>query len=137
MADSTKISASITPAAIAALDERIGGNAWHATRSGMISQIIERYAHAATACAPDLSEAEWSMIFDSLNGSLHEAWVISAVEVGIADSIRLDALDEKWQVDGAALLRKLQALDYAGKLAVVDRAEKFWAVCRREQGVSE
>jgi hypothetical protein len=44
--------------------------------------------------------------------------------MGVRDSIEMDGLADKWGVDGADLLARLEALDYAGCLAVLDAVER-------------
>ena len=99
--------------------------------SHRLAQIADRYLEVlreARTSLPALSEAEWSLLRDSLNGTLHEpAAMIRAMWVGVDDSIRLDGLDVKWGVDGAALVAKLRTLDYAQALAVVEAVEAWWA----------
>lgn len=76
---------------------------------------------------PSLTVAEWKLCADSLNGVwMQEASMLGMTWGGIADSIRLDRLDQKWEVDGPALVRKLQALSYAETIALVDLVERFW-----------
>ena len=70
--------------------------------------------------------AEACLIVDSLNGSIMDANTAQVLWAGIADSIRLDGLDKKWDVDGPALVEKLQGLNVLQAMALVDAAERFW-----------
>jgi hypothetical protein len=56
-------------------------------------------------------------------------WVWASIQDGCADG---GARERYHQVDGQLLWRKLRDLPYAGKLAVVDVAERFWA--RSDEG---
>lgn len=73
-----------------------------------------------------LSQEEISLILDSCSGTLFESHTVPLLWANIADSIRLDGLDWKWNVEGSALVKKLQGLSYAGGLALVDAVERFW-----------
>lgn len=99
-------------------------------RSSVINRDLERlYAlyHRAIREVP-IVEAEAYLICDSLNGSLLDANTAQALWAGIADSIRLDGLDVKWQVDGPALVEKLRGLNALQAMALVDAAERFWVL---------
>lgn len=97
-------------------------------RSATIARMLGRYQEICRRRLPELSRDEWCLIADSLNGALSDppqsvAWSIH----GIEDSVRLDQIDAKWSVDWPALRERLQALDYAQLVAVVDLVERFWA----------
>lgn len=74
----------------------------------------------------DLTENEAMLIVDALNGVLIGADAGALLWANIEDSIRLDGLDEKWSVDGPALVEKLQAMTATQAMAVLDAAERFW-----------
>lgn len=82
--------------------------------------------------ALDLSIDEACCICDVLNGSgdfaLYDPetdhWPFVRAE--IEDGIRLNKTDEKWDVDGAALLQKLRGCEPVELLAIADAAERFW-----------
>lgn len=100
-----------------------GGN-----RSSIINRDLERlytlYRRAIREVS--LTMAEACLIVDSLNGSIMDANTAQVLWAGIADSIRLDGLDKKWDVDGPALVEKLQGLNVLQAMALVDAAERFW-----------
>ncbi|MNK46810.1 hypothetical protein D3C87_656010 [compost metagenome] len=98
--------------------------------SSRLNRIGDRYMEILRRqqIAKRFSEAELNLLKDSLNGVLHEpAGMIRGVAVGIQDSIELDGLAEKWEVDGPALIAKLQALDYVAEVALVEYVEAYWA----------
>lgn len=100
------------------------------TRTAVIRRTIERYREICRRelAALDLSEAEWDLLRDGLNGVWHEpARSIGALHIGVRDSIELDGLATKRGVDGPALVAKLEGLSYAGCVAVVDAVERWWA----------
>lgn len=97
-------------------------------RSALIAKIVARYDEVVRRSIPILLEKEWMLCADALNGvwlsdePRHVLWI----DVEIADAIKLNRYDTKWKVDGAALMKKISALDYAARLAVVDVVERLW-----------
>lgn len=77
---------------------------------------------------------EACLIVDASNGTLYDPWSIGALDGEVADSIALDHTDTKWEIDGKALVAKLQGASYAEKLALVDSAERYWTA---HPGISE
>jgi hypothetical protein len=73
-----------------------------------------------------LSVAEMSLILDTLNGAWVDQNSIAWIHAEVEDAIRLNQLDEKWKVDGPALLAKLRQLDYIHSCALADAAERWW-----------
>ncbi len=47
--------------------------------------------------------------------------------IEVSDGCRLNGLAEKHGVNADALLVKLEAAGYVGRLAAVDKAERHWA----------
>ena len=122
----------LTPGAEDALGARShGGERAQCDRSAVASRMMERYAEVCRRSLPELTEPEWSLLRDSLNGWAAEPVAsVGWLAMGVRDSIQLDGLDAKWGVDGDALLARLEALDYAGCCAVLDAVERWWV----EQG---
>lgn len=115
----------LTPGAEDALGARATGER---DRSAVACRMMERYAEVCRRALPELTDAEWDLLRDSLNGWLPEpAASVGWLAMGVRDSIELDGLADKWGVDGPALLSRLEALDYAGCLAVLDAVERWWA----------
>jgi hypothetical protein len=98
------------------------------SRSRLIAGLIARYDEVVRRSIPQLAEKEWMLVADALNGIwlLEEPRHVHYIELEIADAIRLNKLDSKWEVDGAELNRKIHALDYAGRLSIVDAVERLW-----------
>lgn len=74
----------------------------------------------------DLTVDEACLIADALNGTIHDNRTALMFSFGVEDAIDLDALDEKWGVDGVALIEKLSRLDELSCMAIVDAAERYW-----------
>jgi hypothetical protein len=124
-----------TDAELAVLAPRmVGGEGAKGDRSAAVQRILGRYAEIVRRSVPDLSVPEWKLVVYSLNGVIHDPpSMISALWHGIEDSISLDKLDTKWDVDGAALVKKLKRLSFAENVAVVDIAERYWLAVRLGQ----
>lgn len=109
------------------LEAAIVANGGGRGRSHRINQIADRYAEILRRNQPSLSEPEWNLIRDSLNGTLHEpAAMIGGVWQGVEDSLA-DGLGAKWGVDGPELVRKLRGLSFAQEVALVEAIEAWWA----------
>ncbi|MDQ7789587.1 MAG: hypothetical protein RDU41_05975 [Clostridia bacterium] len=100
------------------------------SRNQIINRDLDRlYALYKRALREvDLNTKEAMLIVDSLNGTVFtDPLSATLLWANIEDSIRLDDLDAKWDVDGAALATKLRGLTSIQAMAVVDAAERFWA----------
>lgn len=93
--------------------------------SGAINTAVDRYLEIVRRAMPTLTLGEWCAIFDALNGCwMLESWSPRYAFADVADT---PGLGQKWQIDQEALVARLQAMDYAACVAVVDAAERFWA----------
>jgi hypothetical protein len=119
----------LTDELTAAIEARKHG-AYDNTNAAIV-EMLDRYTYMLQRSLPalreTLSEKEISLIADSCNGTMFQAWSVPLLYANIEDSISLDGLDEKWGVDGAALLDKIRALDLSTTFALVDAVERFWA----------
>jgi len=118
----------IGPALGQLIDERAGDGA--RSVSGVINACADRYLETVRRHIPDLAAEEWMLIFDALSG----VWAgntislaIQSLPLGISDALTLDGLADKWGVDGAALLARLESMGWCERLAVIDTAERFLA----------
>ena len=135
-----------SPALEAALAARIDPTAGDdgggfRSRSSLVSAMAERYAEVCRREAPTLALAEWLMIFDALNGCWmldNAAMVAQSVAMEVADAASLNGTDRKWGVaDGQALARHIDGLSFAAKVAIVDAAERFWALDVQPDGTAQ
>jgi hypothetical protein len=99
-------------------------------RSTIINRSLGRYFwlldQARRRLAAELSDGEIGLILDALNGTMFaEPFSIQIVPVEIEDALP-DGLAEKWEVDGPALVKKLEAMDYWHLVALVDAVERWW-----------
>jgi hypothetical protein len=101
------------------------------SRSSMLSAIADRYAEIIRRAIPELSEGEWKLIFDVMNGcwTLDQPYIqAQGLSHQIADGTAMDGLGEKWDVDGLTLARRVADLPLASQLAIIDTAERFWSL---------
>ncbi|MFA7050397.1 MAG: hypothetical protein WC164_04805 [Patescibacteria group bacterium] len=140
---------------LAVLDRRGGMNL-----SGQIQTVIHAYTDACRAGFRDvrraLTRSEAQLILDTMNGSVMlmpgslEHWITggtvmlgdgpnaesrdvwSGIEHNVYDAIGLDHLDEKWEIDGQALLEKLAKFDRLANLALLDWCQVMWDNCHTD-----
>src|SRR5690606_30197063 len=97
-------------------------------RSTVITRDLDRlytlYRRALRRANLSLDEA--CLITDALNGSSVTTDTAYMLWAAIENSIKYEGLQEKWKVDGKALVEKLLSLNEIQSLAVIDAAERFW-----------
>lgn len=92
--------------------------------------------HETRALANQFTEAEWQVILDSYNGVLTDAMLIPHIAANVEDNINLNGAAERFGVaDGAALVEEIENLSTAGKWALLDVAERFWAASEKGLGI--
>lgn len=102
-------------------DARRGGGKPNFSR--VLATIIDRYAEIVRQHRPSLTDAEWKF-FAEVIGERHldEPFQIRALGELVADALRLERMGKKYKVpEGFAA--KIDALDYATKVAIVDAIE--------------
>ena len=98
-------------------------------RSAVIAKSLDRYFYALSAARRGLRErfsaAEQGLLIDVMNGALFASpCAIGFLEHEVAAAL-IDGAAERWHVDGPALMKKLKALSYVEKLALIDAAERW------------
>lgn len=98
-------------------------------RSQTIARDLERLYSLYRRCLSQikLTANEACLICDVLNGTIMDANSASMLWAEVEDGCNLDGLDEKWEIDGPALVEKLKSYNETQCLALVDAAERFWA----------
>ena len=96
------------------------------TLTQTINSIIDRYGEICARNRPALTEREWLAVCDCCNGTWFApaATISGSVLANVEDS---PELAEKWEIDQAALCRKLSALNYCAEISLIDTIERFWA----------
>lgn len=102
--------------------------------SQRITACLIRYEAICRDLMPRFSRAEWCAIFDANNGASDVFAEVTGpmppgVWANVEDANRLDGLGEKWGIDAAALVSKLQGLSRAELLAVEEAIARFWSHC--------
>lgn len=98
-------------------------------RSAVIARSLDRYFYALAAARRGLRErfsaGEQGLLLDVANGALFASpCAINFIEHEVAAAL-IDGAAERWHVDGPALMKKLKALSYVEKLALIDAAERW------------
>lgn len=114
---------------IAAIDYR--GEADGTNRASAIWRTLARYLELVNRSKAELakqfSDTECALIIDATNGTmLNDTMSIQLLPYGVADAIEIDGLDSKWNVDGQALMEKLNATSYADRMAIADAIIIWW-----------
>lgn len=134
-----KTSVTLDPRILAEIDRRTEKFSGEGNRSAVISRHLDRYfsllARARRELRELLGDGETMLIVDVLNGvGFWDTFGIYMVAHEVADGISLDRLDQKWKVDGKALVDKLSNLTDAQHLALVDSVTMWWdRVAKGEQ----
>lgn len=109
---------------VSEVESRVGQK----SRSDVVSRDLDRlyslYRRAIGSL--DLTIQEASLILDVLTGSIYDVATAPMLWAAVDDRIRLDRLDEKWGIDGTALVEKLKSLNDVQALAIIDAGERFW-----------
>ena len=118
-------SVTLDPAVLTQLDER-GDN-----RSEQISGDLSRYyrllAEARPALRERFSQAEISLILDACNGWMMDVASPSYIWMEVADAIRLNGLDQKWEVANTVeLVLRLRQLSTLESIALADAITRWW-----------
>lgn len=119
------------------LKRALAGRPEDETMTTTINAIGDRYAEIVHRSMPRFTTAEWCCIFDALNGTLmlDRAEMLAITPVTkVGDHVKLNAADEKWGIDGSALVERLGQCTYCEAIAVVDAAERFWALDKQPDG---
>lgn len=125
----TKLSMSFRPQIMAEIERRSEvelGNV-----SGVVNKALDRYfallARARAELRSQLSDNECALILDATNGTMFaNTFSISHLWAEIADACDMDQLDRKWQIDGGALVAKIQTSGMIGQAALIDASERWW-----------
>ncbi len=119
---SARISVYVGPPLQAALDAVAGDDA----PSSRINTVCERYLAlvADELRRVSLTRAEWAAIMDANNGVTLYPVPAAMMWANVHDSPRLG---EKWGIDQAALVRRLQALPPGALIAIQEACDRFWS----------
>ena len=105
--------------------------------SGRIALIVERYRQIVADHAPELSRNEWMACMDVMNGmftGMGDPIAAKFIWASVDDACSMEGLADKWEIDGAALVKKLRALDTAGAISVAEVGRRFWSRASGKSG---
>ncbi len=104
-------------------------------RSGRLNTICERYlAMVADELGRlDLSRGEWCAIMDANNGvAVYYGEPAGITATGLWANVHdSPELGEKWKIDQAALVKKLQLLPRSSLLAIKEACDRFWSLTEK------
>lgn len=87
---------------------------------------LTRYYALLAGITPKFTKAEAALIMDALNGIMLDQYTFRLLWAEVADAIRMDNLDRKWNVDGESLVERLRSLHPAEMMALLDAVERAW-----------
>jgi len=94
--------------------------------SGRISSTILRYDRATRDACPALTESEWSLLCDMLNGTFIEDNTGDYLWADIREAGKLDGLAEKWTIDTDKFSDRVRAMSVVERYAILDVIARFW-----------
>lgn len=110
----------------------IGTIAEDGNLSGRINSIIVRYGTITQKDCPELTEQEWMMICDILNGTIldtdsRDADPARFLWADIAESGQLDGMAAKWEIDTDDLSQRVRAMSCGQQIAIIEIVQRFWS----------
>lgn len=110
------------------------------SRSGLLNAIADRYDVVCSQSMPRLPLAAWCLIFDSQNG----CWVTDSAQLaasgiaqGLYDDCSLNRKHVAWGLsdeEAMDLVHAINAMPLAEQTAILDAAERFWALNLQPDG---
>ena len=120
-----QITITIDPDVLRWIDERADN------RSEQINGDLTRYYRLLAEMRPTLRERfsppEISLILDACNGWMMDLSSPAHIWLEVADAIRLNQIDKKWEVtDGQALVQRIHDLSWLESVALADAITRWW-----------
>lgn len=100
-----------------------------------ITNAVERYLALVQAYRPAFTQEEWGVIFQA-GPAVRQASKPSILAAEVQDAVH-EGLDQHWGIDGAELVRKLQALEPAPFWSVIEATEAFWTIANATDAAPE
>jgi len=119
------VSITIEPDVLAGIDERADN------RSEQINGDLTRYYRLLAEIRPTLRErfspAELLLILDACNGWMMDFAAPAYIWMEVANAIRLNGLDKKWEVaEPGDLVQRLRDLSVLESIALADAITRWW-----------
>ena len=102
-----------------------------------LGRYYELMIRARTEANRLLSASEQALILDARRGILHDERFLTLLPHEVEDAVALEGLDEKWGVDGEALVEKLKAMPPVALAAIVDASDWYWSGGMRDEDLAE
>lgn len=94
----------------------------------ILEAFPELYAHTIHDLRGKFTRGELMLCIDVMNGHWYNPrWAGQEMTPNVSDGIALDRLDEKWEIDGAALNKKLATLTMFDRACMEIWIQSFWA----------
>ena len=98
--------------------------------SALIRRIVGRYDAICRRHLPAFSNADWTFLFRPLRRLVHiDPESIAVLESRIRDVLATERVITSHAAE--ALLQRLGDLCYAGRVAILDAAERYWSALER------
>jgi len=94
-------------------------------RSGRLATVCERYLALVDRYCPRLTIGEWYVVIEAMRMEQNDAWRL--VPSVVRDAEKREGLCSEWEIDVEDLAPRLELLEDAGRLAIQEIAERFWA----------
>ena len=90
------------------------------------SEMVDAYLSLLRRSLPTFTENEAMLMMDAMNGCLIDYHAPTTLWANIADAVSIDRVDQKWQVDGYALVERLRKLTPFEQWAIYDAIRRAW-----------
>jgi hypothetical protein len=131
MSDTSKqISFRVRPDLAEKIEDRTGAPSTQQSPHTAVRAALRRYIEILSRSLPDLSEEEWTVIFDIYNGTITEPWALSIAYANVEDTP--EEVFERHGADKQTLVEKARGWTVAEAAAVVDMAEQYWSAVRKD-----
>lgn len=130
----------LPPEIVSEVAARISGGSYDRSRDQVVLNDLDRYytGLAASLRALDLTVAEASLVTEALWSTFTYGTAVNGgVAADVEDLIRFEAADEKWNVDGVALVARLRAAGPAAETAIQDAVERVKGLCGEDERTLE
>jgi len=93
--------------------------------------LLDRGLQTARA---KLTQAEAKLLLDVQNSTFWDSsqimlWLHGGLQHQVSDGIALDRLDQKWEIDGPAMLKKIEAMTELETVALLEWCRWMWRHC--------
>ena len=134
--DQNTITVAVTQPQMDTITARL--DSWISSKTGRVTEDLEAY-WAVLRIGMDrvrqvLTSDEAKLVLDVQNGAAALGgqpgiWIRGGLVLNVEDGIELNKYDEKWDIDGTDLVRKLQRMGAGEIAALLDWCRLMWERC--------